>query len=85
LVVDDEVDITTVFKLGLEEADLQVDVYNDPLLALSDYKPDTYDLLLFDIRMPGMNGFELYRKIKDIDHRSTIIHEQQQEIDERCQ
>jgi CheY-like chemotaxis protein len=67
LVVDDEVDITTVFKLGLEEADLQVDVYNDPLLALSDYKPDTYDLLLFDIRMPGMNGFELYKKIKDIE------------------
>ena len=67
MVVDDEVDITTVFKLGLEEADLQVDVYNDPLLALSDYKPDTYDLLLFDIRMPGMNGFELYKKIKDIE------------------
>ena len=67
MVVDDEVDITTVFKLGLEEADLQVDVYNDQLLALSDYKPDTYDLLLFDIRMPRMNGFELYKKIKDIE------------------
>src|SRR6266498_5849396 len=64
-VVDDEVDITTVFKLGLEEADLQVDVYNEPLLALSDYKPGIYDLLLLDIRMPGMNGFELYRKIID--------------------
>src|SRR5437867_7409210 len=65
-VVDDEVDITTVFKLGLEEADLQVDVYNDPLSALSDYKPDIYDLLLLDIKMPKMNGFELYKKIKDI-------------------
>jgi CheY-like chemotaxis protein len=39
LVVDDEVDITTVFKLGLEEADLQVDAYTDPVLALSEYKP----------------------------------------------
>ena len=66
-VVDDEVDITTVFKLGLEEADLQVDVYNDPLLALSDYKPGIYDLLLLDIKMPKMNGFELYEKIKDIE------------------
>ena len=66
-VVDDEVDITTVFKLGLEEADLQVDVYNDPLLALSDYKPGIYDLLLLDIKMPKMNGFELYKKIKDIE------------------
>ena len=64
LVVDDEVDITTIFKLALESVDFQVDVYNDPLLALSDYKAGMYDLLLFDIRMPGMNGFELYRKIK---------------------
>ena len=64
-VVDDEVDITTVFKLGLEEADLQEDVYNDPLLALSDYKPGIYDLLLLDIKMPKMNGFELYKEIKD--------------------
>src|SRR2546422_2997146 len=69
-VVDDEVDITTVFKLGLEEADVQVDVYNDPLLALSDYKSGMYDLLLLDIKMPKMNGFELYKKIidKEDDH-----------------
>ena len=67
LVVDDEVDITTIFKLALEKVILHVDVYNDPLLALSDYKAGMYDLLLFDIRMPGMNGFELYRKIKDIE------------------
>jgi CheY-like chemotaxis protein len=67
LVVDDEVDITTVFELGLEEADLRVDVYNDPLLALSDYKPGMYDLLLLDIKMPKMNGFELYEKIKDLE------------------
>ena len=39
LVVDDEVDITTVFKLGLEKANLVVDAYNDPMLALSEYKP----------------------------------------------
>jgi CheY-like chemotaxis protein len=67
LVVDDEVDITTIFKLALEKVNLHVDVYNDPLLALSDYKAGMYDLLLFDIRMQGMNGFELYRKIKDIE------------------
>ena len=64
LVVDDEVDITAIIKVALERANFQVDVYNDPLLALSDYKAGMYDLLLFDIRMPGMNGFELYRIIK---------------------
>ena len=73
LVVDDEVDITTIFKLALERVDLQVDVYNDPLLALSDYKAGMYDLLLFDIRMPGMNGFELYRKIKDIEEEEKKV------------
>ena len=67
MVVDDEVDITTVFKLCLEEADFQVDVFNDPLLALSDYKPGIYDLLLLDIKMPKMNGFQLYEKIKEIE------------------
>ena len=73
LVVDDEVDITTIFKLALERVDFQVDVYNDPLLALSDYKAGMYDLLLFDMRMPGMNGFELYRKIKDIEEEEKKV------------
>ena len=73
LVVDDEVDITTIFKLALEKVNLHVEVYNDPLLALSDYKAGMYDLLLFDIRMPGMNGFELYRKIKDIEEEEKKV------------
>lgn len=73
LVVDDEVDITTIFKLALEKVNLHVDVYNDPLLALTDYKVGMYDLLLFDIRMPGMNGFELYRKIKDIEEEEKKV------------
>jgi PleD family two-component response regulator len=62
LVVNDEVDNTTVFRLGLEKADFEVDAYTDPVLALSEYKPDMYDLLLFDIKMPKMDGFELYKK-----------------------
>jgi CheY-like chemotaxis protein len=73
LVVDDEVDITAIIKVALERANFQVDVYNDPLLALSDYKAGMYDLLLFDIRMPGMNGFELYRKIKDIEEEEKKV------------
>jgi DNA-binding response OmpR family regulator len=51
LLVDDEVDITTTYRMALEEAGFQVDAYNDSSLALSEYKP-------------GMNGFELYEKIK---------------------
>ena len=47
----------------------EVNSYNDPLLALSNFKPDLYGLALIDIRMPKMNGFEGYKKIKDIDNR----------------
>ncbi|CUR52265.1 putative signal transduction response regulator [Nitrosotalea devaniterrae] len=64
LVVDDEPDITTSIKNGLQRKGFEVDIYNDPTDALSNFKPDIYDLLLIDIRMPKMNGFELYREVK---------------------
>ena len=70
LLVDDDVDITNSFSLALEDSGLfLVDAYNDPLLALSNYRPNSYDLLLLDINMPKMNGFELYDKIKVLDNK----------------
>jgi CheY-like chemotaxis protein len=68
LIVDDEPDIARLFKLGLErQGGFEVDVYNDPIAALSNYKPSTYDLLLLDIKMPKMNGLELYQNIREKD------------------
>lgn len=64
LVVDDEPDITASIKNGLTRNGFQVDTFNDPADALEKYSAGTYDLLLLDIRMPKMNGFELYREIK---------------------
>ena len=64
LIVDDEPDITSTFDMILEMNGFEVDSYNDPLLALSNFKPNSYGLALLDIRMPKMNGFELYKKIK---------------------
>ena len=73
LIVDDEVDITLSFSLALEDSGLfEVDTYNDPLVALSNYRPNYYDLLLLDIKMPNMNGFELYDKIKRIDNKVKV-------------
>jgi len=72
LIVDDESDITSAFDMILEMNGFEVDTYNDPLLALSNFKPNLYGLALLDIRMPKMNGFELYRKIKDIDKKIEI-------------
>ena len=64
LVVDDEPDITSSIKNGLQKKGFEVHTYNEPQKALSEFKPGIYDLLLIDIRMPKMNGFELYREIK---------------------
>lgn len=73
LIVDDEADITTVMKKGLEQhGGFEVDVFNDPEKALAQFKPDYYDLLAIDIRMPKMNGFELYRKLQKIDPEPKI-------------
>lgn len=72
LIVDDEPDVTGTFKLGLEESGFNVETFNDPETALSNFKPGKYDLLLLDIKMPKMNGFELYEKIKKIDGNAKV-------------
>jgi two-component system response regulator ChvI len=63
MIVDDEKDITMVFKSALERASFKVEVFNNPLDAVSHFKPDYYDLVLLDVRMPQMSGFELYQEI----------------------
>jgi CheY-like chemotaxis protein len=72
LIVDDEQDVARLFSVSLERNGFVVDVFNDPLSVLSNYKAGTYDLVLLDIRMPHMNGFELYQKIKDMDNKVKV-------------
>jgi two-component system, OmpR family, response regulator ChvI len=68
LIVDDEQDITLTLRSILQEVGFEVVSFNDPLLALRDFKPHYYDLVILDIKMPQMNGFELYRQIKRKDN-----------------
>jgi two-component system, OmpR family, response regulator ChvI len=72
LIVDDEIDITLAFKKGLESNGFTVDIYNDPVTALLNFKSDFYDLILVDVRMPKMNGFELYQEIEKVDKKSKV-------------
>ena len=72
LIVDDEPDIANLYKLSLEDEGFVVDAFNDTLLALSNYKVGTYDLLLIDIKMPGMNGFELYQKLTNMGDKPKV-------------
>jgi len=67
LIVDDDHDITSLLTIGLEDSGFEVHAYNDPLEALAKFKPHFYDLLLLDINMPKMDGFELCRRILEID------------------
>jgi DNA-binding response OmpR family regulator len=76
LIVDDDSDITFTFKKGLEAENekngsnkvfFKVNSYNNPLLALSEFKPNSHDLVLIDIHMPQMDGIELSSKISELD------------------
>jgi DNA-binding response OmpR family regulator len=72
LIVDDDPDITYTFKEGIEyysssSSSIKVYTYNDPLVTLSEFKPNYYDLILLDINLPVLNGFELYEKILKLD------------------
>jgi two-component system response regulator ChvI len=59
-------------KKGLELEGFTVDIYNDPQAALDSFKPDTYDQIILDIRMPGMTGFELARAIWAQDPQARV-------------
>src|SRR5919198_1443546 len=72
LLVDDEQDITYSFSTALEDNGYVVDTFNDPQEALSNFKADSYDLLLIDVKMPKMNGFELYQQIEKIDNKAKV-------------
>jgi DNA-binding NtrC family response regulator len=72
LIVDDEPDNSLVFRIGLEDNGFEVNTFNDPILALSNFKPDTYDLLILDIKMPTINGFQLYEEMKKIDDKVKV-------------
>jgi DNA-binding response OmpR family regulator len=72
LIVDDEADITLPLKMALEDNAFVVDVFNDPIFALDNFRKRSYNLLILDINMPKMNGFELYTKIKKIDDKVRV-------------
>jgi DNA-binding response OmpR family regulator len=67
LLVDNEVDITYALSNALENYGFNIDSFNDPIIALKSHKNNYYDLVILDIKMPKMDGFELYKKIKEKD------------------
>jgi two-component system, OmpR family, response regulator ChvI len=58
--------------MTLEDDGFEVDSFNDPILPLENFKKRSYSLIILDIKMPEMNGFELYTKIKKIDDKVKV-------------
>jgi two-component system, OmpR family, response regulator ChvI len=72
LLVDDGADMLLAIKLSLVDNGFDVDAYDKPRLALSNFKPNFYELLLTNIRMPELSGLELYKRIKKKDSRIKV-------------
>ena len=72
LIVDDEPDMTRMLKMSLKREGLLIDAFNDPVLARENFEPNIYDLVILDVRMPKMDGFDLHSKLKKIDHNIKI-------------
>ncbi|MGB6534092.1 MAG: response regulator [Candidatus Nitrosopolaris sp.] len=71
-IVDDEPDVCEVLKKVLEKNGFTADSFSDPLLALENFRPLSYDLLFLDIKMPDMDGLRLYQEMKKIDSRIKV-------------
>ena len=72
LIVDDEPDVDMVLKRVFEQSGFNADSYDDPILALENFKAGSYDLVLLDIKMPEMDGFHLYQRMKKIDSKIKV-------------
>jgi CheY-like chemotaxis protein len=73
LLVDDEPDTCLVYQIVLEYDGYECITYTDSVKALQEFKPYFYDLILLDIKMPVLNGFELCKKIRELDRIVHII------------
>jgi CheY-like chemotaxis protein len=72
LLVDDELDVIYTIKNMLEDNGFKVDTFNDPITALKSYKSNFYDIVILDIKMPKMDGFGLYTKLREQDPKVKI-------------
>lgn len=72
MLVDDEPDINSAFKVVLKRAGFDVVTFDDPVDAIEGFRAGFYDLCILDIKMPKMDGFDLYQKIKELDADAKV-------------
>ena len=72
MIIDDDKDITNLFSIFLEYNGYIVDAYTNPLEAFNNFRKNSHDLIVLDLKMPKMDGMTLYHKIKEIDNNVII-------------
>jgi DNA-binding response OmpR family regulator len=72
LIIDDDKDITNLFSIFLEYNGYSVDAYTNPIEAINNFRKNSHDLIILDLKMPKMDGMTLYLKIKEIDDKVII-------------
>ncbi|HEY9386722.1 MAG TPA: response regulator [Nitrososphaeraceae archaeon] len=73
MIVDDEKDVGRTLKMMLENYGFDIDSFTNPAVALEQFEPSLYDLTILDIRMPEINGFELYDLLKSKDPKIKTL------------
>jgi DNA-binding response OmpR family regulator len=72
MIIDDDIDITNLFSTFLEYNGYSVDAYTNPIEAINNFRKNSHDLIILDLKMPKMDGMTLYLKIKEIDDKVII-------------
>jgi DNA-binding response OmpR family regulator len=72
MIIDDDIDITNLFSTFLEYNGYIVDAYTNPLEAFNNFRKNSHDLIILDLKMPKMDGMTIYHKIKEIDDKVLI-------------
>jgi DNA-binding response OmpR family regulator len=67
LVIDNDSDICTVYQMVLQDEGYDCNSYTDSVKALQEFKAGSYDLILLDLKMPRLSGFDLCKKIREFD------------------
>jgi CheY-like chemotaxis protein len=73
LVIDDDPDVIITLRTALEGHGFRTDSYSNPVLAYKNFRDGLYDLVILDIKMPEVDGFQLYQKITRTDSKVKII------------